>query len=517
MDQFMNKLDNFKNHISNINGIHLAVLSSGTATMGLEIVAGRLIAPTFGSSIYTWGSIIGVFMLALSLGYFFGGRSASEKASRKYLFRRLIQAAVILSVVLVMADGIIKLTEFSSIPLMYQPLLPITILFGPPVFLLGFISPYAAELSMQESKGGASGITYSIGTLGSIIGAFSTTFFLIPNFPVRFIQLFFISLLVVGGLATYRSKKSIGIGLLVVLLLTSVVLVQPFQAIGQDVIYQTETPYQHLEVREDNNIRYLYLNGEKHSAMYTNGREDYVFKYTSYMHLPELYTDEIDNALVIGGGAYSVPKQYEEEYNADVTVVEIDPEVVNVAEQYFGINPDKYNTKVMDGREYLQNTDKKYDVIVLDAYTTDDIPFHLTTKQFMQLVETKLSEDGVLVVNVISTYEGSAAQMHYSMTTTINTAFENVDTYPTYPEDKQSVQNIAIVASNKDISREELMDRANSNHKYKFTSMVDDHRNASEIREGIVLTDDYSPVSRLTDPLNGRYYVAQTTEDEEEN
>lgn len=515
MSSLQQKANSIKSSLSKINGIHIAVFCSGTASMGIEIVAGRLIAPAFGSSIYTWGSIIGVFMLSLSLGYFFGGRSAESKASRSFLFRRLIQAALILSLVSVVADGVIKITEISSLPLMYQPLLPIILLFGPPVFVLGFTSPYAAQLSSQQSKGGASGITYSIGTLGSIVGAFSTTFFLIPSFPVKMIQLFFVILLVIGGLAAHRSKRSIALGIVVILLLTSVVVFQPFHAIGQDVVYETETPYQHLEVREDDNVRYLYLNGDQHGAMYTDGRDGYVFRYEPYMHLPELYTDDLDNVLMIGGGAYSVPKQYDKKHNSDVTTVEIDPDVVRVSERYFNTDTSRYNTKVMDGRKYLDETDKKYDVIVLDAYTSDDIPFHLTTKEFMELVKSRLSEDGVVVMNVISSYDGSAAKMHYAMVSTTNSVFENVDTYPTFPERTTSMQNVILVASQEDISRSELESRAENTDTFEYEKMVDDYKNASSVSEGLILTDDYSPVGRLTDPLNGRHYVVQKTDEQQ--
>lgn len=518
MNSVKSKYSHLKDSLGEINGIHIAVFCSGTASMGLEIVAGRLIAPTFGSSIYTWGSIIGVFMLALSLGYFFGGRSAEEKASRSFLYRRLLQAAIILSVVSIAGSGIITLTEFSTLPLIYQPLLPISILFGPPVFVLGFVSPYAAQLSSQESKGGASGITYSIGTLGSITGAFATTFLLIPNVPVRFIQLLFVCILVAGGFSVYRSKKSIVISLIIVAILTSVVVVQPFQSIGEDVVYETETPYQHLEVRDtDDGVRYLYLNDEQHSAVYTDSREGYVFTYGPYMHLPEIYTDDIDTALMVGGGAYSVPQQYDKKYDADVTTVEIDPDVVRVAERYFNVEPDKYDTHVMDGREYMQSTDEKYDVIVLDAFTTDDIPFHLTTQEFMELTKSRLSEDGVLVINLISVYEGSASQMHYAMLSTTDSVFTNVDTYPTYPENTNSVQNIAVVASKEEISKEDLMQRAETTNTFDYTKMVDDHRNADSFEDGLILTDDYSPVGRLTDPLNGRHYVVQKTDESKEN
>ncbi|MFB6254891.1 MAG: fused MFS/spermidine synthase, partial [Halobacteriaceae archaeon] len=150
--------------------------------MGLEILAGRIIAPEFGSSIYTWGSIIGVFLLALSFGYYQGGKQARVQASHLRIAWILLGAAGYVALVVFADRWILNATSLLPLPLRYSALVPVTILFGPPVYMLGFISPYAAELSNKETHGFAAGHVYAVGTIGSIIGAFGTTFILIPTF-----------------------------------------------------------------------------------------------------------------------------------------------------------------------------------------------------------------------------------------------------------------------------------------------------------------------------------------------
>lgn len=501
-------LDKFPSRESLFNRIYIAVFVSGTSVMGLEILSGRLIAPTFGSTIYTWGSIIGVFMVALGLGYYLGGKKSEHNATREALSLRLLVAAFIIAIITFIGSFIIDVSSTVQIPLRFQPLLPLTILFGPPVFVLGYISPYAAELSEKDSKGGAAGHVYSIGTIGSITGSFLTTFVLIPSLPVKTIQMFFVSLLVIGALVVNTSKKSVLIAVMVVFVTTASFGAYTLYQ-NETVVYETETPYQHLEIQELEGIKYMYLNGSVQSAEYTDSREGYVFEYLKYIHVSELYTDDIDNVLVIGGGAYSTPKRFSEMYDADVDVVELDPDVVYAAEEYYGVDPEKYDTKIMDGREYLDQNEKKYDVIILDAFQKNNVPFHMATQEFMQVTSDNLTEDGVFVANIISSYEGPAAKFHNSFVSTTDTVYPNVDSYPT-KEDPQSVQNIIVVGSKDTYSKQELENRmGRQDTAIDLDGVLAAHSDSEDIEDGMVLTDDYSPVDQLLDPLAGRQYQVQ--------
>ena len=315
------------------DGPEAAVFVAGVSSLGLEILAGRIVAPAFGSSIYVWGSIIGVFLAALALGYHRGGERAAERASTGSIVTILLASALYVAGLLALAGVVLELADAFSIPPRLSPLLPVALLFGPPVYLLGLISPYAAELSGAESAGGASGRIYAVGTAGSIVGAFGTTFVLIPWLDLPVAELGFGLLLVAtavglawrregldragvaGGSGAHGRGSATGRGLtgvrgegerqrlLLRALLVAIVLAGGFAvhdrglAFTGDVVVQTETPYQGLtvvdrearELGDDRTVRTLYLEGTPQSATYLRNGDPtdapYVFDYTRYFHL----------------------------------------------------------------------------------------------------------------------------------------------------------------------------------------------------------------------------------------
>ncbi|MDX1748173.1 MAG: fused MFS/spermidine synthase, partial [Halobacteriales archaeon] len=130
----------------------VAVFVSGVSSMGLEILAGRIVAPQYGSSIFTWGSIIGVFLLALSVGYIHGGRQAAERATVKRIAWLLIVPAAYIALIVFAHDRLVAATGGLGLPNRYASLPAVVLLFGPPTYFLGFISPYAAELSEATGR-----------------------------------------------------------------------------------------------------------------------------------------------------------------------------------------------------------------------------------------------------------------------------------------------------------------------------------------------------------------------------
>jgi spermidine synthase len=115
---------------------------------------------------------------------------------------------------------------------------------------------------------------------------------------------------------------------------------------------------------------------------------------------PNTSPQDIDNLLLIGLAAGTVAKQFTEAYGPiPIDGVEIDGEIVEIGRKYFDMNEPNLNAIVADGRYYLEQTDKSYDVIGIDAYRQPYIPFHLTTKEFFQAVSDHLGDDGVAIVN----------------------------------------------------------------------------------------------------------------------
>lgn len=485
-------------NLKSISREEVAVVVSGIVSMGLEILAGRVIAPEYGSTIYTWGSILGVSMLALSLGYHYGGKKASS-IGMKDLETFLIYTSGYILFVMYFGDILLSASSGIPVPAIYAPIIPVTLLFAPPTYFLGYISPYAAQLSSKESKGEASGHFYAIGTAGSILGAFGATFLLVPNLSVDQIYLFFailVSLPLMKDRASPRSYWG-----LIVLVLGLLAMQAPTYA--QNVVHHENTAYQELTVTQDGNLTTLYLDGSPQSAKYVNSTET-PWDYPEYFHLPFLMRPDVEKALFIGGGGFVSPQQYAER-GVKVDAVEIDPRVVEASKTYFGLREsENLSVHSMDGREFLQQTDEEYDVVVLDAYRKQQVPFHLTTQEFFQLIHDKTDEDGIVVSNVISAPEGPGSEFGKAYYRTMNLEFDSMYYFPT--REGNAVQNIEIIASKgKKLSREELLER---NKEYQGRDLSNNIQKLREIdaSKAQVLSDEYAPVEKLLNPLIGRQY-----------
>lgn len=497
----------------------VAVFVSGVASMGLEILAGRMVAPEFGSSIYTWGSIIGVFLAALSLGYHRGGRRA-ERASNGRLVRLLLGTAGYVAVLVFAGDILLEAAATVPLPARFASLPAVTLLFGPPTYLLGFVSPYAAELSGKEGIGEASGHVYAVGTVGSIVGAFGATFVLVPSLSVGSSNFFFGALLVVAAVLVDLPSPSretlAGAAVITVVLVGALGAGAVGYTVEGEVVYQTQTPYQELRVVDSGDTRTLMLDGARHSATDLSDPDRHVFGYTRYFHLPFLMADDrddIDRVLFIGGGGFTGPKIFADEYNVTVDVVEIDPEVVDVAKRYFDVEEsNRLKVHNEDGRRFLRETDETYDLIVLDAYKKDKVPFHLTTVEFIRLAESRLSEDGMLFMNIISGASGPASRFYRSEYKTASRVFPTMYAFPTVGGG--AVQNVEVVATKDEngLTQEELR-RRNGEREigYDLRSEIDSLTDAPRTEDVPVLRDNDAPVDSLMDPMVGQRYVIQET------
>lgn len=475
-----------------------AVIASGIVSMGLEILAGRVIAPAYGSTTFTWGSILGISMLALSLGYHHGGKKAS-KIGMNEIEKFLIYTSGYILFIMVSGDFILDITSSLPVPTIYAPIIPVALLFGPPTYFLGYISPYAAQLSAKETKGEASGHFYAIGTAGSILGAFGTTFLLIPFLTVDQIYLMFAVIVSLPLLKDRRNSKTYG----VIIFLIIGLLTMQSQAYRQNTVYHTDTAYQDLTITREDGITTLYLDNGSHSSKYVNSTLT-PWDHPKYFHLPFLMRDDIENALFIGGGGFVTPQQYAKR-GVDVDAVELDPQVVEASKKYFNLSENENLTvHIMDGREYLRQTDKKYDVVVLDAYRKHNVPFHLTTEEFFKLIYNKTDNNGIVVSNMVSSPSGPRSKFVRAYHQTMKKEFDTMYFFPT--EEDLSVQNIEIIGSKKEkMSKQELLNR---NSDYKSRNLSEEIKNLRnrKIESTHILTDDYAPVKRLLIPLIGRNY-----------
>jgi len=184
---------------------------AGFSIMAIELLAGRILAPYFGGSVYVWGSIITIFMMALSIGYLVGGRWSLNEPNLKK-FASLFILATFLTIPIIWLDVPILnwVSDMIEDP-RYGSLVSSIILFILPTIVLGMISPYAIRLLIEDKEGSGqiAGRLYFVSTFGSAFGTLMTSFYLVKYFEIRQIITYVCTLLFFGGLIAlmYAIKK----------------------------------------------------------------------------------------------------------------------------------------------------------------------------------------------------------------------------------------------------------------------------------------------------------------------
>jgi len=484
----------------------IVAFSSGAIVMALEIAGSRIITPIFGSTTYTWGILIGVILTGLAVGYHLGGKIADKNPSFEKLCSIIFSSGLFIAFIPFISQDIIGffIREFSNS--IYANFISTLILFGLPSILLGFVSPYVIKLGTKTLKklGNVSGILYSLSAAGSILGTFLTVFALIPFFDIKYLILSLGIALMVASLIGLKIFPKIIVGSIITLLVVSVITQGAVSFSSPNVIIEKETPYSNLRVVDENDFRTLYLNGAIHSSMDLDEPNKLVLDYTKSFHLAELFNPDFERVLFIGGGGFSGPKNFLATYpNILVDVVEIDPDVIDIAEKYFAL-PDDPRLQVFndDARQFLVNNDEKYDVIILDAYSRFNIPFHLMTIEYYQLLFDKLSLRGVIVSNFIGTLEGNNSDLFKSTYKTMNQVFPDLNVFPANVKNTDYRQNIIIIAF-----KNELDISINEISKLKIECQIDNELECVNILENYykpivpdvttILTDQFSPVDSM--------------------
>lgn len=159
---------------------------SGFLVMAIELLSGRILAPNFGNSIYVWGGIITVFMLALAVGYLLGGRWSLHDPSLRRLASLLIAGAITVIPVIFLADPLLDWLFDQIQDPRYGSLASVTLLFFIPTAIAGMVSPYAVRLLVRESaqSGHFAGLLYFVSTFGSAAGTILTSFYFVLYFEI---------------------------------------------------------------------------------------------------------------------------------------------------------------------------------------------------------------------------------------------------------------------------------------------------------------------------------------------
>lgn len=492
--------------------LYLTVFISGAAVLAIEILGTRILGPFYGVSLFLWSALITVTLAALSVGYSIGGRWADKGATPLRLYKIIAGAGIWLMLIPLIKQPLLQVAD--SFGLRFAVLVAAVVLFFLPLTLLGMVSPYAIRLraaSLSE-VGRSAGDLYAVSTIGSVIAALVTGFFLIPNVGVsRLTVMIGVILLVTAALGMLADKKyraaaagASALSLIGALLLWKMPLegAQP----QHGLIAVEPSAYAELRVLDTANGRHLLIDGGIHTIVDTLNWKSY-FPYVAVMEMPKYFFDYPGRMLLIGLGGGSLVKNYVVE-GWKIDVVEIDPKVTAMAHQYFGLDSSEATIYHTDGRQFLLSHDTRYDIILVDAFGSSAIPFHLITTEAFGVMKAHLQPHGVLAMNVEAV--GWDDVIVKSVTATLNPHFSEVIALP-LAEPPNKLGNVILVAADYQLELKRELERHYSDPEYRFGPKYQrvhawDNHFVADIRNALVLTDDLNPVDIWAERIN---YVAR--------
>lgn len=474
----------------------LAFVSS-VCLMTIEVVAGRLIAPYAGVSLYTWTSVIGVVLAGMSIGGYAGGWLADRVEPRRCLGWLLLASALAAGASVLLAPVAAPLFGGIDQSPVTGVLFPVALIFLAPSACMAAISPVTYKLAVQDLKqaGGVAGRLAAAGALGSIVGTLGTGFWLIPWFGTRAIILGVAAVLAVLGLiyGGWRRRWASSVTVLALLL----ALTAGTAAEGARGPCDRETEYYCIQVQEGTAgeipVRAMKLDHLIHSVVDLNDPTHLLYEYEKiydWVIRGWRTTTAPPSAFFIGGGGYTFPRYLELTYpGSRVDVGEIDPAVTEVALREFVGGPTSIRTFTGDARLTLRDLPEgqKYDLVFGDAYHGLSVPYHLTTLEFARLLRQRLQPDGLYIANVVDAPRG---RLIGAFAATLREAFGYAYVIPTANLESTSPYiTQVVVASARPLNWE------------RWPAPSADMRLTPRPWEGppapYLLTDDHAPVDNL--------------------
>ncbi len=509
--------------------LFITVFFSGMTALAIELAASRLLGNVYGSSNLVWASIIGLILIYLTLGYWLGGKLADKHPQYRMFYRILMWGSLTVGLVPMVSRPILRVTANAfdqlQIPILVGAFVTTMILFAIPVTLIGMASPFALKLTLKNKSqaGKASGRISAVSTLGAFIGTFLPVLVLIPLIGTYRTFLFFSSLLMlvatIGFLLYVDFKSWLTYSWMPIL----IILMWVFGTRGvdkatQNMIYETESSYNYIQVIERDSYRFLRLNeGQGMHSVYHPTQLFYYGPWSQvlvapFFNPPSKGLESVDSMALVGLAAGTSARQASTVYKGiHIDGFEIDPKIVDIGRKYFDMNQPNLEVFVQDGRWGLAHSKRTYDIISVDAYRPPYIPWHMTTLEFFQVVYEHLSEDGVMVINIgRSPVDRTLVN---DLATTLNQLFPTL-----FVMDVPDSFNTMIFATkqqgswaNFEVNYAELVEKEADPLLLKAMSMTIINKQPTP-KDTRVYTDDQAPIEWLTNKIVMDFILSGGTE-----
>ncbi len=485
---------------------------AGMSVMAVELCASRLLAPYFSSSQIVWTIIISTIMIAMALGNVYGGRTADRDANPDRLYRRFLIAAVWIAAIpfagrylILLVTGILVVAVSGSF-LVIAAFLACLIIFVFPCFLLGTCTPTLARciVTGADDSGRTVGALGAFNTAGSIIGTFLPTFVTIPTVGTAATFIIFAGILLALALIYFISARKGAARCAAAMILMAAAAIPGYRGRfafwDNSLLYEGESIYNYLQVREDERevvlstnvlfgVQSVYEKNEGLTGMYY----DYALAAPVMAGFSDTGEGGAPSVLILGMGTGTYAAECRKYFSgADITGVEIDRKITDLAVKYFDL-PEDIPVYTYDGRAFLEVDDGMYDVIMVDAYRDITIPFQMSSAEFFRLASLHLNPGGVVIVNMNMKTSEPGGINAYLMDTAAS-VFPSVSYF-----DVPGNTNRIFFASMEGNGREKLLENASLIASPGLRAL------AGHVAEGTldyrrgkrVLTDDRAPVELL--------------------
>jgi len=472
----------------------------GAASLGAEIAAARLLAPYFGASTVVWANTIGVVLVALSVGYWLGGRYADRHPHLRGLCLLVLGAAVLIAAVPFASRPFLSFSvdafDTVSVGGFAGSLFGVLVLVAVPVTLLGAAAPWAVRLAVAdlERSGEVVGRLYAISTAGSLLGTMLSALVLIPLLGTQRTFLIFalaLGLVAAAGLGWRFAAVPVALALAIAIPVGTIKAADTGR-----VLHEAETTHQYARVVErPDGARVLELNeGQAVHSLYRPGSYLTGDYWDGHLVLPfAAEARQPARIAILGNAAGTVARAFGRFFpRTAVDAVEIDAELTDLGRRWFDLRNPRMEVFDEDARPWLERSAGGYDAIMVDAYRQPYIPFYLATREFFELARERLAPGGVTIVNV--GHPEAAKELERVLGRTMSAAFGRVLRYPIEPT------NTLLLAARGRLSAARLGRRADSlPGPLRPLARAAAAALAPRLPGGEVYTDDRAPVEWLVD------------------
>ncbi|WP_296897121.1 fused MFS/spermidine synthase [Thiohalocapsa sp.] len=486
-------------------GYAATVFISSALLLVLEIVAGRLVAPYVGVSLYTWTSIIGVILAGLSLGNWLGGIWADNGATSRSVGWVLAAGGLYCLLSIAILSPLGAAVQQQGLTLLSASFAFAAVLFFMPAALIGVVTPLLTTLALRldPRAGHVVGRMHALAAIGSIAGTFAAGYWLVQSFGTRAVVLATgVALLALGAPFLRRSARPAQALLLVGVLaavLLAVLRGGLVSSCDRESAYFCIRVVERPDLAPPDMARGLVLDHLLHGINHMTEPDLLIAPYVhgldelAYAHFQGAYDDGLA-WFFAGGGAYSQPRAVQALSPASsITVAELDPMVTLTAAESLGLEPASMTIEHRDARLALADTDQAFDVVVGDVFHDVAIPYHLVTREFATLVRERLAPDGLYLMNVVDAFPDP--RLIKAIAKTLRTEFRHVDIWmDQVPKDPR----VTFILSASNGPRLAKTVPARRGFQRAWSRMTEDITAYGTPPEEIpLLTDDYAPVERL--------------------